>query len=51
MGETLVTVEFRDRGGATELVLTHEAFPNAQARDGHEQGWTSYLGRLERLVG
>jgi uncharacterized protein YndB with AHSA1/START domain len=27
-GETLVTVEFHDRGGRTEVVLIHERFPN-----------------------
>lgn len=46
-GETLVTVELRERDGATELVLTHERFADAEARDGHEQGWTSALNRLE----
>jgi len=47
-GETLVTVEFLNRGGRTELVLTHERFPTAAERDSHEQGWT---GCLEKLAG
>jgi uncharacterized protein YndB with AHSA1/START domain len=46
-GETLVTVEFLDAGGSTEVVVTHEQFPTAEAKDGHEQGWTSCLNRLE----
>ena len=46
-GETLVTVELHDKDGATELVLTHERFADTDARDGHEQGWTSALTRLE----
>lgn len=50
IGETLVTVEFRDQGGSTEVVLTHERFPNAEAKSGHEDGWTSCLDRLERLL-
>ena len=51
IGETLVTVEFNDLGGSTEVVLTHELFPNAEAKVGHEEGWTSCLNRLERLFG
>ena len=50
-GETLVTVEFNDMNGSTEVVLTHELFPNAEAKGSHEQGWTSCLNRLEALVG
>lgn len=50
MGETLVTVEFREVEGATELVLTHELFPDTKAREDHEQGWTGCLERLGRLV-
>jgi uncharacterized protein YndB with AHSA1/START domain len=49
-GETLVTVEIHDRDGSTELVLTHERFADAEARDGHEQGWASALNRLEGHV-
>jgi len=47
MGETLVTVEFLDRGRSTEIVVTHEGFPNDERRDGHQQGW---LGCLDRLA-
>lgn len=49
VGETLVTVEFNDLGGSTEVVITHERFPTSQARDDHEQGWTSCLNRLESV--
>ena len=49
-GDTQVTVEFRDRGNETELVLTHERFASAQARNEHTQGWASCLNRLERLL-
>ena len=49
VGETLVTVEFNDMGGSTEVVITHELFPGAEARDDHEKGWTSCLHRLEGL--
>ena len=47
---TLVTVEFRDLGSATELVLTHERFPTTEWRDKHGEGWTGCLGRLEGLL-
>ncbi|UCC83339.1 MAG: SRPBCC domain-containing protein [Gemmatimonadota bacterium] len=50
IGETIVTVEFNDLDGSTEVVLTHELFPNAEAKVGHEEGWTSCLGRLEKLL-
>lgn len=47
-GETLVTVELAERGEDTLLELIHEGFATADARDGHEQGWSSALNRLER---
>jgi uncharacterized protein YndB with AHSA1/START domain len=49
VGETLVTVEFNDLGGSTEIILTHERFPNTDATASHEKGWTSCLSRLEGL--
>jgi uncharacterized protein YndB with AHSA1/START domain len=49
IGETIVTVEFNDLGGSTEVTLIHELFPNAEAKVGHEEGWTSCLNRLEKL--
>ncbi len=39
--ETLVTLEFRERDGATDLVLVHERMPNESARAAHEGGWGS----------
>lgn len=50
VGETLVTVEFHDREGSTEVVLTHELFPNEQARDKHNEGWSGCLERLEKIL-
>ena len=49
VGETVVTVEFNAMGDSTEVVVTHELFPDAKARDDHEQGWTSCINRLEKL--
>ena len=48
-GETLVTVEFRDLGQSTEVILTHEFFPNKEARDRHKWGWNGCLDRLEKV--
>lgn len=49
VGETVVTVEFHPKGDLTEVVLTHELFPNAEAKEDHLQGWTSIFSRLEKL--
>lgn len=50
MGETLVTLEFRDRAGSTDLILTHELFPTQELRDEHSRGWNGCLTRLAKLV-
>jgi uncharacterized protein YndB with AHSA1/START domain len=50
VGQTLVTVEFFDRGDATELVLTHERFPNAAAAGEHTKGWSGCLDCLAALM-
>jgi len=49
-GETLVTVEFRDLGSRTEVVLTHERFPDAEAVARHTDGWNGCLIRLAELL-
>jgi uncharacterized protein YndB with AHSA1/START domain/predicted Ser/Thr protein kinase len=49
--ETQVTLEFRPRGEATELVLTHDRFRDAELRAAHAQGWQGCLERLAREVG
>lgn len=50
MGETVVTVEFRDLGGRTEIVLTHERLPTEEDRRNHETGWTACFDTLAGLV-
>jgi uncharacterized protein YndB with AHSA1/START domain len=42
---TIVTVEFLERDGGTEVVLTHRRLPEAR-RDAHRKGWTDILRRL-----
>lgn len=49
VGETLVTVDFKAQGESTEVVVVHEGFPAAEARDGHEQGWTACLDNIEKM--
>lgn len=49
-GETLVTVEFHDRDGRTELVLTHERNPTRLAREFHSVGWRNSLRNLSRAL-
>jgi uncharacterized protein YndB with AHSA1/START domain len=50
LGDTLVTVEFHARAGGTEVVLTHEGFPTAEARQGHDKGWNGSLDRLQEML-
>jgi uncharacterized protein YndB with AHSA1/START domain len=51
MQDTLVTLEFRPRGNATELVLTHSLFVAEDDRDHHEKGWCGCITQLEALLG
>lgn len=47
---TLVTFEFHDRNGATEVILTHELLPNEQEFKNHKQGWAGCLDKLRELL-
>ncbi|MDI3254350.1 MAG: SRPBCC domain-containing protein [Bacillota bacterium] len=48
--ETLVTIEFTEVAGGTELVLTHEGFTDVETRDKHEHGWNGCLDNLNQLA-
>jgi uncharacterized protein YndB with AHSA1/START domain len=48
--ETLVTVEFRDKDGGTEITVTHERLKDANSAKGHEQGWISTLENLAKKM-
>jgi uncharacterized protein YndB with AHSA1/START domain len=48
--ETLVTVEFHERGNSTEVLLTHDYLPDERAREGHTEGWSGSLDRLAELL-
>jgi uncharacterized protein YndB with AHSA1/START domain len=47
---SIVTVEFSDRNGGTELRLKHEQLPSEESRDDHNRGWNSVLDKLEKFV-
>jgi uncharacterized protein YndB with AHSA1/START domain len=47
---SLVTIEFSDRDGGTEVRLKHEQLPSEESRDRHNEGWSSVLDRLERFL-
>jgi uncharacterized protein YndB with AHSA1/START domain len=48
--ESLVTVEFRERGASTELVLVHADFPASHGPAPYQMGWEGGLVKLEQFV-
>jgi uncharacterized protein YndB with AHSA1/START domain len=50
IGETIVTLDFRDAGGETEVVLTHERFEDVKQRDRHNSGWIGCYDKLEQFL-
>ena len=48
--ETLVTVDFADLGGSTEISLTHENLPSVESAGRHEHGWTGTFEKLSNLL-
>ena len=48
--ESLVTVTLKPDGAGTLLTLSHEKFFDQAAADGHRNGWTGSLDRLEKFV-
>lgn len=51
VGDTLVTVEFKDAGrDRTEVVLLHERFADVARMGRHEQGWTELLELLAQFA-
>ena len=47
--ETLVTVEFEERGAQTEIRITHGGFPADAAAPQYQVGWEEALARLGAL--
>ncbi len=48
---SLVTVEFFERDGGTNVRLIHEQLPSEESRTNHTKGWISVLEKLETFVG
>jgi len=48
--ETLVTLEFHERGPKTEVVLKHERLRDAESRARHEHGWSDAFDNLARIA-
>ena len=46
--DTTVTIDFIDRNGATEVVLTHTQLPPKQL-EGHRKGWSDILAALPQV--
>jgi uncharacterized protein YndB with AHSA1/START domain len=50
MGDSKVTVQFREVGGGTEVSLTHELLDKRRIRAWHIWGWKGSMRRLARLL-
>jgi uncharacterized protein YndB with AHSA1/START domain len=48
--ESLVTVEFLDKGERTELVLTHGELPETHTPEPYKMGWDGGLDKFEALL-
>lgn len=48
--DTLVTVDFVDRGTQTEVIVTHERFTTNESRQAHLDGWEMCLDRMQPLL-
>ena len=49
-GETMVTVEFIDLDGRTEVKLLHEGFSSEEFSCRHTEGWNAAFDRYERTI-
>jgi uncharacterized protein YndB with AHSA1/START domain len=48
--DTLLTLEFHEAAGGTELVLTHDRFATQQSRDNHNEGWAKIMAQLDSVL-
>ncbi|MGH7004745.1 MAG: SRPBCC family protein [Alphaproteobacteria bacterium] len=48
--ETLVTIDFQDQDGKTQMRFRQSVFDSAEDCDGHRDGWNSAFDRLEDLL-
>ena len=47
--DTVVTVEFHQRGESTEIVVTHAGLPTDDQRKQHAEGWQGIMEKLESV--
>ena len=47
--DSVVTIEFHDRGAFTEVVLRHDGITHDKERADHEHGWTAILDKFEAM--
>ncbi|HEY2377849.1 MAG TPA: SRPBCC domain-containing protein [Gemmatimonadaceae bacterium] len=50
MPDSVVTVEFHERGKETEVVLRHEGLTDSESRGRHEHGWNACLDNLVTIM-
>jgi uncharacterized protein YndB with AHSA1/START domain len=48
--DTLLTLEFNEVAGGTELVLTHEQLRSVESRDRHAEGWGQIIDQLASVL-
>ena len=48
---SLVTVEFIEFGGSTEIRLTHENLPSDEQRESHHHGWSGSFDKMQKYLG
>jgi uncharacterized protein YndB with AHSA1/START domain len=48
--QSLVTIEFRDLGPSTEILLSHEQLPDSEQRGKHEEGWRGCLEQFAKYL-
>ncbi len=49
-GETLVTIEFAEKNGGTELIITHSGFDDKELCEKHGAGWNACFDRFGRVL-
>ena len=47
---SVVTVEFKEVKGKTELIFKHEQLFDEKVRDDHQRGWTGVLAKLDHFL-
>jgi uncharacterized protein YndB with AHSA1/START domain len=48
--DSLLSLDFNERNGETELVLTHEKLANVDSRARHKEGWTAIIDQLATVL-